>query len=200
MQEIGVWMTESGPVGATMNYGVEGDDSEFKLPSWASGALSGAATGAMTGMAAGPYGALIGAAAGAAIGGVTAATAPQPAAPKPAPRPQPPRPAQTAAPPAQAARPPQQAPRPATPPTGGQATGGQAAGGQNAAIAQALQQFAAVIPSLIQLAASTGGRAEGTDTSADGEAAWGGESFESIDEGAAEWAVAGVTESAWSVP
>ena len=45
-------MTETGPVDATMSYGVEGDDSEFKLPSWASGALSGAATGAMTGIAA----------------------------------------------------------------------------------------------------------------------------------------------------
>jgi hypothetical protein len=195
MQEIGVWMTESGPIGATMSYGAEGDDSEFKLPSWASGALSGAATGAMTGIAGGLPGILAGAAAGAAIGGVTAATAPQPAAPNPAPRALPPRPAQTAAPRAQAPRPAQPAPRPATPPTGGQATGG-----QNAAIAQALQQFAAIIPSLIQIAASTGGRAEGADAPADGEAAWGGESFESVDEGAAEWAVAGVTESAWSVP
>ena len=204
MQEIGVWVTETGPVEATMSYGVEGDDSEFKLPSWASGALSGAATGAMTGMAAGPYGALIGAAAGAAIGGVTAATAPSPAPPKPAPKPQPPRPvAQTAAPPAQAPRPPAQAPRPAatTPPAGGQS-----AGGQNAAIAQALRQFAAVIPSLIQLAASTGGRAEGSDAAADGEGAWGVESFEGLDgveglnEGAAEWAATGSNEGAWSVP
>ena len=38
MQEIEVWVTETGPVEATMSYGVEGDDSEFKLPSWASGA------------------------------------------------------------------------------------------------------------------------------------------------------------------
>lgn len=197
MQEIGVWMTESGPIGATMSYGAEGDDSEFKLPSWASGALSGAATGAMTGMAAGPYGALIGAAAGAAIGGATAAAAPSPAPPKPAPRPQPPRPAQAA----QTAAPPAQAPRPATPPAGGQSVGG-----QNAAIAQALRQFAAVIPSLIQLAASTGGRAEGVDAPADGEGAWGVESFEGLDglegldEGAAEWAATEANEGAWSVP
>ena len=197
MQEIGVWMTETGPVGATMNYGVEGDDSEFKLPSWASGALSGAATGAITGMAAGPYGALVGAAAGAAIGGVTAATAPSPA-PPPKPKPQPPRPAvQTAAPPA----------RPAAPPPGGaQPGGGQSAGSQNAAIANALRQFAAVIPSLIQLTASTGGRAEGADAGADSESAWGVESFEGLDgaeglnEGAAEWAATEANESAWSVP
>jgi hypothetical protein len=204
MQEIGVWMTETGPINATMSYGVEGDDSEFKLPSWASGALSGAATGAMTGIAGGLPGILAGAAAGAAIGGVTAATAPQPAAAKPAPKPQPPRPAQTAAPPARPAPPPA---RPAAPPaTGGQSGGGQSAGGQNAAIAQALRQFAAVIPSLIQLAASTGGRAEGSDAAADGEGAWGVESFEGLDgveglnEGAAEWAATGSNEGAWSVP
>lgn len=199
MQEIGVWMTESGPIGATVSYGIEGDDSEFKLPSWASGALSGAATGAMTGMAAGPYGALIGAAAGAAIGGVSAAAAPSPPTP-PKPKPQPPRPAvQTAPPPARPAAPPA---RPATPPTGG----GQSAGGQNAAIANALQQFAAIIPSLIQLTASTGGRAEGADAATDGEGAWGVEIFEGLDgaasfsEGAAEWAATSTTESAWSVP
>jgi hypothetical protein len=191
MQEIiGTWVTEAGPVGARLDFGGEADG-EFKLPSWASGALSGAATGAMTGAAAGPYGALIGAAAGAAIGGVTAAATPSP----------PPAPPPKAAPaPQKAAAPTQSAPaaQPKAAPTAQPKPVPAGGSGQNAAIAQALQQFAAIVPALIQLAATGGSRAEGSDVSSDGEAAWTGESFaglESVD--AVEWAASAT--GTWTV-
>src|SRR5262245_16272086 len=87
MQEIGVWITEAGPVAANLGYGVQDAGAgEFQLPMWASGALQGAAAGAATGAVAGPYGALIGGALGA-LGGATAATAPPPS-PPPSPPPQ----------------------------------------------------------------------------------------------------------------
>ena len=82
------------------------------------------------------------------------------------------------------------APKPST------AKGAPAGGSSNAAVIQALQQFAAAVPSLIQIVAGASGtkRAEGADFSADGEWAPGSESA-----GADEWSW---VESAheWTVP
>jgi hypothetical protein len=135
MQEIGVWVTERGTVDATLELADESGD-EWQLPSWASGALQGAAAGAMTGAAAGPYGALIGAAAGGAIGAATSASTP-PAGGG----------AQTPAPKPGAGKP---TPKPAAKPSGD---------GRTQAV-QALQQFAAVVPVLVQLIATSGGGAK----------------------------------------
>ena len=185
--------------------GVEGDDSEFKLPSWLSAHCW--ATGHRrddrhcrrssrnSGRRRSRRGdrrrdRRNGATAGGAEASAKAATAKAGA--------------QTTAPPARHHPAAGAAHQPRRPPTGGQSGGG--AGGQNAAIANALRQFAAIIPSLIELTASTGGRAEGSDAAPDGEGAWGVESFEGfdgaegLDEGAAEWAATEANESAWSVP
>jgi len=167
MQEIGVWITEAGTVEATLETASEGAD-EWNMPSWASGALQGAAAGAMTGAAAGPYGALIGAAAGGAIGAATSAASPQPS------------PASSQAPASKpgAAKPPA---KPASKPTGD--------AGRVQAV-QALQQFAAVVPVLVQLiAAGSGGKEVGTG---DGDGLT--ESFE-----ADEWGP-GSFEGTWTIP
>jgi hypothetical protein len=161
MQEIvGVWITQEGTVSATLDLaeGVDGADSE-KVPDWlvaaAPAALTGAMTGATVGMAAGPYGALIGGLAGAALSGGAAAaataSAPKPAAPPksaPPPRRAAPRPPPPPPPPP---RPPSSAA--AAPPAAG-ASGASAAGALDPAVIQALQQFAALAPSLIQLMAA----------------------------------------------
>ena len=153
MQEIGVWTTAEGTVAATLDY--EDGGGEFGLPKWASGALQGAAAGATTGLAAGPYGALIGGIAGAAIGGVTSATA------KPPPKSDAPKPGAAKTAPA----------------------GGPAGGSSNTAVIQALQQFAAAVPSLIQIVAGASGGKRAEGAGADGESAF-------ATEGAAadEWA------------
>jgi phage tail tape-measure protein len=138
MQDIGTWTTAEGTVNATLEY--EADDlSEQELPGWVSGALSGALGGAATGAAAGPWGALAGAATGAVLGGAAAAAAPSappPSAPAPAPS--------TGA--------------PAAPPPSPQA--GAPANSTKATAIQALQQFAAAVPALIQLVAASGGTAK----------------------------------------
>jgi hypothetical protein len=161
MQEIGVWVTEAGTVEAILETTSDGGD-EWSMPAWASGALQGAAAGAMTGAAAGPYGALIGAAAGGAIGAATSAASP-PAAPASA---------QAPASKPGAAKP---AAKPAPKPTGD--------AGRAQAV-QALQQFAAVVPVLVQLIAAGGGGKEvgtgdGAELTESFEAdEWGPESFE----------------------
>lgn len=131
------------------------DVDEFGLPKWASGALQGAAAGATTGLAAGPYGALIGGIAGAAIGGVTSATA------KPPPKSDAPKPGGAKSAPA----------------------GGPVGGSSNTAVIQALQQFAAAVPSLIQIVAGASGGKRPEATGVDGEAAFATESA-----AADEWA------------
>jgi phage tail tape-measure protein len=127
MQEIGLWMTPEGTVPARMQLeSTQGDVTVTELPSWASGALQGAAAGAATGLAAGPYGALIGALAGGALGAASSATA-------------------------QSSKPASQPPsisRPAGPRPAG-------ASRNRTQVIQALQQFAAVIPSLVQLIAGS---------------------------------------------
>jgi hypothetical protein len=152
-QEIGVWTTAEGSTTAMLE--VEGvlPGDEWKIPSWVSGALQGAAAGAATGAAAGPYGALIGAAAGGAIGAATSGSAP--AAP----------PAATPGSPAGAG---------AKPPASGDAAA-------RANVVAALQQFAAIVPTLVQLVASSG--KGGKELGADGEerledSEWGPESFQ----------------------
>lgn len=90
------------------------------------------------------------------------------------------------------AKPPPKAPAPKPPASKGAPAGGSS----NAAVIQALQQFAAAVPSLIQIVAGASGtkRAEGADFSADAEWAAGTESA-----GADEWSW---VESAheWTVP
>lgn len=158
MQEIGTWTSTSGTVGAVLEFESDTvDGTGAEMPGWLSGALKGAAAGAATGMAAGPYGALVGAAAGGAIGAATASASP----PKP-----------PASAPSSASAPSQSAPKPAG--------SGQSAAQAN--VIQALQQFAAVIPSLVQLVATTG-KAKEIDVSSDGaestdDASWGPELFE----------------------
>ena len=130
MQDIGTWTTAEGTVNATLQF--ESDDlPEQELPGWVSGAISGALGGAATGAAAGPWGALAGAATGAALGGAAAATAPK--TPPPAGTPS----APVASP---------QAAAPMSPT-------------QSNAI-QALQQFAAAVPALIQLVTASGASAK----------------------------------------
>ena len=157
MQEIGTWTTSSGSVAAVLEFesdGIDGDPE--KMPQWLSGALQGAAAGAATGAAAGPYGALIGAAAGGVIGGASAHAASQQTKP----------PAST----------PPSAPAPSATKPGATSAAAQAS------VIQALQQFAAVIPALVQLVAAskTGKEVDAAEYSsangADGE--WGPESFE----------------------
>jgi hypothetical protein len=127
-------------------------ESEEGIPSWASGALQGAATGAATGAAAGPYGALIGAVAGAGLGAAAAATAPSTP------------PSSTTA-----SKPAASAPQPA-------------ADGSRAKAIQALQQFASVVPVLVQIVASSGGKESGPGENGSREslleADWGPESFQ----------------------
>ena len=133
MQDIGTWTTEEGTVNATLEF--EADAlSEQELPGWVSGALSGALGGAATGAAAGPWGALAGAATGAVLGGAAAAAAPSPPATAPSPG------APAAATPS---------PQAAAPPSAAKANA-----------IQALQQFAAAVPALIQLVAASGGTAK----------------------------------------
>jgi hypothetical protein len=131
-------------------------ESDEGIPSWASGALQGAATGAATGAAAGPYGALIGAVAGAGLGAAAAAAAP------------------STPPSTTASKPTASAPQPATQP---------AADGSKAKAIQALQQFASVVPVLVQIVAASGGKessASGENGSRESflEADWGPESFQ----------------------
>lgn len=159
MPEIGTWTTSSGT--ATAHLELDGDANAEELPPWASGALSGAVTGAVTGAAAGPYGALIGAAAGAGIGAASAyANAPAPTTGAGAPK--------TNA-----------APAPASPKAG--------AVDSRAKVIQALQQFAAVVPVMVQLLnsgqgakeADFGGDLQVTEGFSESvNEAWGPESFE----------------------
>jgi len=157
MQELGVWTTSEGTTTARMQF-----ESQEQLPPWATGALQGAAGGAATGAVAGPYGALIGAVAGAGIGAATAASAPNAgAASSPTPSPAP---AKGAAP----------------------APAAQSAGdaSSRAKVIMALQQFAAIVPTLVQLVAATGGGKESAPGEDGGsreslqEGAWGPESFQ----------------------
>src|SRR5882724_1963029 len=175
MQEIGVWITEAGPVGATLDFGVQdAGGGEFQLPSWASGALQGAAAGAATGAVAGPYGALIGGALGAVGGGIAAS------GPPPSPTPQSPPPKAASSAPAMTAAP--------------------TAGAPNAAVVQALQQFAAAMPALIQIVAASGTPAASPKRAEAGELPAGGEAVFASDVGSgAEWVLA-VNERTWSVP
>ncbi len=79
MQELGVWVTTTGTSEAYLEVEFNGDSvSATELPAWASGAIQGALTGAATGAAAGPWGAVIGAAAGGALGAASSAAAPAP--------------------------------------------------------------------------------------------------------------------------
>jgi hypothetical protein len=155
MEEIGTWLTAEGTTPARVQ--LEADVTATEMPSWASGLLQGAAGGAATGAVAGPYGALIGAVAGGAIGAAGALSQPQP---QPQARPA----ASPAAPTAPAAR-----------PAGAPSPTSAASGGSNRAqIIVALQQFAAVIPALVQVVAATGGGRETVGT----EASWGSESLD----------------------
>jgi hypothetical protein len=161
MQELGVWTTASGTSEASLEF--DSDDSGIgatELPAWASGALKGAGAGAATGAAAGPYGALIGALAGGALGAASGAATPGPAASA----------AATAAPAQKNAT-----PGAATPPTDS----------SRARVIQALQQFTAIVPALVQLVAASGqggkefglGDVGKSRESLDG-SDWGPESFE----------------------
>ena len=161
MHEIGTWTTSSGTTMAHLELEGDGANPE-ELPAWASGALKGALAGAATGAAAGPYGALIGAAAGAGLGAASAASAPTAVAP-------------TQGAGAPKANPAVAAPKPAP-------------GDARAKVIAALQQFAAVVPVMVQLLGSGQGAKEGdfggdlqgiesfTDTLEGAE--WGPESFE----------------------
>jgi phage tail tape-measure protein len=162
MQEIGTWETANGSVAAVLEFDsdeIDGNGSE-EMPKWLSGALQGAAAGAATGAAAGPYGALIGAAAGGTIGGA-AAYAQQSSEPKT-------KPSATGG---AAATPAKPASTPSSAPSSAQAN-----------VIQALQQFAAVIPALVQLVASSksGKESDVTDGASEltGDSDWGPESFE----------------------
>ena len=158
MPELGVWTTAEGTTTARLQL-----ESEEQLPPWASGALQGAAGGAATGAVAGPYGALIGAVAGAGIGAATAATAPSAGtASSPAPSPVP--------------------AKGAAPATGPQSAGD---GSSRTKVIQALQQFAAIVPTLVQLVAASGGGGKEVGAAENGgsreslqEGDWGPESFQ----------------------
>lgn len=160
MQEIGTWTTSSGSVSAILEFesdGIDGDGE--KMPQWLGGALQGAAAGAATGAAAGPYGALIGAAAGGVIGGASAHAASQQTKP----------PSSSAPAPASSTS---SAPKPGATPSAAQAN-----------VIQALQQFASVIPALVQLVAASGKGGKEADLSngtgeSIGDVEWGPESFE----------------------
>ncbi len=166
MQELGVWVTNEGTKPASLQFESDGWDANAEeLPSWLTGAAKGALAGAATGAAAGPWGALIGAAAGGALGAATSATGPATA-----PTPSTAGGATGAAATATAAAP---AAKPA-------AASGDAA--TRAKVAQALQQFALMVPTLVQLlATSSGGARElavsenGAESTAD---AWGPETFQ----------------------
>jgi phage tail tape-measure protein len=162
MQELGVWSTASGTSEAFLEYDIDNDGiGATELPAWASGALKGAMAGAATGAAAGPYGALIGAAAGGALGAASSASTPAPAAAAPA-------------------------PKNATP---GAVT--KPADASSARVIQALQQFAAIVPSLVQLVAASG---QGGKESGLGDA---GENLESVD--ASDWGPDSF-EGMWTLP
>jgi hypothetical protein len=178
MQEIGTWTTAEGTVTATLQLESEiGDDAAGpELPAWASGALSGALGGAASGAAAGPWGALIGAGVGAAVGGATAATAPKP--------PPPPKPPPSAA---------------STPPASPPSAPASDSGSRTTAI-QALQQFAAAVPALIQLVAASRAAPAGTKPSESWAADGTGELI--APEGAIEadeWTSYSEYEGAWTV-
>lgn len=148
LEEIGFWSTEEGTIGATLEFesDVSGPDAQ-ELPSWASGALKGAAAGAATGIAGGPYGALIGAGVGALVGAASSG--------------------------ASSSSPPTTPPKAAAPPATGAARGAPASAAPGVTAAartnavQALQQFAALVPALIQLVAASGQGARRTDSGED---------------------------------
>lgn len=157
MQELGVWTTSNGTSEARLELNSDdGGIGATELPVWASDALKGAVAGAATGAAAGPYGALIGAAAGGALGAASSAGAPAASAP--------------------AASPTQKAtPGAATPPTDA----------SRAKVIQALQQFAAVVPTLVQLVVASGKGGKEFGLAEDGSSResldgseWGPDSFE----------------------
>jgi hypothetical protein len=161
MQELGVWTTAEGSTAARLQL-----ESDEGMPGWASGALQGAAGGAATGAIAGPYGALIGAVAGAGIGAYTGATAPPAGSGAPS---------ATGASTATGA-----APTPKSPTSSGAQAPRDSA--SRATVIQALQQFAAVVPTLVQLLAGSGGgkelsSADNGDRESYQEADWGPESF-----------------------
>jgi hypothetical protein len=174
MQEIGTWTTAEGTVSATLTLESNVDDvGAQELPNWVSGALTGALGGAATGSVAGPWGALAGAATGAVLGGASAASAPKP----------------PATPPAQATTTPSPAPTTSSAPAGA---------AQSTAI-QALQQFAAAIPALIQVVAASNTAKPGKATElsdAEAFAEFVSDDNASID----EWTSSSQDEGAWTIP
>jgi len=172
MQELGVWITNDGATPATLELEAETwDASAQELPAWVTGAAKGALAGAATGAAAGPWGALIGAAAGGAVGAATSAATPTPATAGSATSPATPATAGSATSPATPAT----AASPAIKPS----TSGDAA--TRAKVAQALQQFAIVVPTLVQLLTTSGAGAKELANGANGaesmDDAWGPEAF-----------------------
>ena len=129
MQELGVWSTASGTTAAFLEF--DSDDSGIhatELPTWATSAIKGAVAGAATGAAGGPIGALIGAATGGALGAASSAAATTPAGA------------------AVASAPKSAAPSAASPQVDP----------NRAKVVQALQQFAAIVPTLVQFVAASG--------------------------------------------
>ena len=184
MQEIGTWTTEEGTVSAVMVLDSELDDlSAQELPAWASGALSGALGGAVAGAGGGPWGMLAGAAAGATIGGVTAATAPKPPSPPPV---------LTAPPPGGTSSP------PPAPPTSGPIVA--PAGVAQSSAIQALQQFAAAVPALIQLVAASGATAKAGKPAELSDAEGFAEFVSAENLAIDEWTLASEDEGAWTIP
>jgi hypothetical protein len=155
-----MWITAEGTIPARLEL-----ESDEGWTDWASAALKGAAAGALTGAAGGPYGMLAGAAVGAGLGVASAAAAPTTSTPTPS-------------------GPAPSAPRPSAPATGSAPTP-QAAGGSSnrTAAITALQQFAAAVPILVQLVASSGGKEstfgdDGLSSESLQEGDWGPESFQ----------------------
>ena len=177
MQEIGTWTTEEGTVSAVMVLDSEIDDvSGQELPGWASGAISGALGGAATGSVAGPWGLVAGLATGAVLGGAAGATKPSP--PK------------TAPPPGGA---------PSSPPLAPTTSGSPGAGVQSSAI-QALQQFAAAVPALIQLVAASGATAKAGKPSEIGDVDGVAEFVSAENLAFDEWTMTSESEEAWTIP
>jgi hypothetical protein len=175
MQEIGTWTTSEGTVSATLVLDSEIDDvSAQELPGWASGALSGALGGAATGAAAGALGSTCGRRGRRDHRGRGR------------------RHRAGAAEDAAAGR---------TILTTVCARGSSApVGGARSSAIQALQQFAAAVPALIQLVAASGAPAKTGKPSelsdSDGIAEFVSEENLGID----EWTTASEDEGAWTIP
>ena len=179
VMEIGSWTTAEGTVPATLDFESLDADAQ-ELPAWASGAATGALGGALAGSAAGPLGALIGGVTGGALGAAGSLTKPQPA-PQPTPAP---------------TKPPAAATAPSTPTAPSTLTAPPPPAAATApALTAALQQLAAILPVLMQAAASGGtapksaGKSFGTD-----EIGAGMEALEPTD-----WEFASL-EGGWTIP